>query len=830
MMDMAANVKATLSILWLLYALAHGSHVCHLYQGNKATCTLKTNSDFSQVARLPNTTKELHLFFSQSAPNLTDLHLHSLAELEIVSLQLSHITRYCFTSITFDSRINPFRGLNTLKQLSINLCTDHISPGIFQDLKKLEVLDFSYTFRLTGENIADILDYINKERFNVTKLNLTRVNLLDMPTTFPPINVRQHILRHVGNLPLTSIDLSQNSVVRYEPGLTEFARSLKLVRVSSTGIGNFPDLLTALCSVLDVATHPNLKEIEFSLPTPYMAQFLSRIPDFWEILQERLKRCGCNLAAICPCLDCICKGIMSFNCREKPLHTETLVYALMPLRKTCIGGINIPLPPTLQVLKFRYSDIFMAYKYNLRGLDFCVVPNNGLRHLDVSNNQIGPALSPSNVSSYGVKNLTYLSLQNNQIQFEDYSRFLYNMPSLEVAVLRGNVVSFGTGVANGSDLFRDNPRLQVLDLSACEIRDIPRGKLAKLTQLREIDVSGNQLKTFDLDLGILVHLERLNLSSNLISYLSQSVMDNLDRLTSTGTAITLDLAQNPLVCQCPTLDFIQWIQTTKVVFARKELLTCFTGDTHALMSPFRMNVMSMRYSCMHIYEIIAFVLSFVGLITIMILVYFIYKKRWRLRYWVHTAREAWRRRMATRDATRNGLGTQQYVYDAFVAYTTRGEERKWVHTTLREKLEDEHGLRLCIHYRDFRLGRAIDDCIVEAINKSRKTILVLSPEFLNSGWCQFEVRMVKERVMEERRDSFVIVIFRSLDQTGTKVPKNLVRLLERKIYVEWTSDPDGQRLFWRRLVEALSDDVHHDPFQQMPEAEDTRLLGPRSDT
>ncbi len=823
MMDVAVNVKATLSLLWLFYAIVHGSSVCRLDHDNKTTCMLKTNSDFFQVGALSNTTKELHLFFSHSAPNLTDLHLHSLVELEVLSLQLSRAIRSCFTSISFDDRINPFRGLNTLKQLSINLCTDRIDPDIFQDLRNLEVLDLSYTFRLTGKNIAAILDYVNTKRFPIRKLSLTGVSLLDTPSNFTPINIRRHILSHVGNLPLTSIDLMQNSVVRYEPGLTEFASNLESFRISSIGIGNFPNHITGLCSVLDAVTHPNLKEVEFSLPTPLIAQS-RRLTDFWEILWERVATCGCNLNLLCPCLACICSGIMSFDCEGKVLKVE-----MTPSRNDCLGRINIPLPPNLQVLKLRYPSLFTAYKYNLAGLDFCLAPNNSLRHLDVGNNQIGPALSPNNATSYGMNSLTYVSFQDNQIQFEDHSRFLHNMPSLEVAVLRGNAVSFGTGTPR-LDLFRDNRRLQVLDLSVCGIRNIPRMALAKLVQLREIDVSGNELKTFDLDLGRLDHLERLNLSSNFISYLPQSVTDNLDRLTANGTVITLDLSKNPLMCQCPTLDFIQWIKTTKVIFARKELLTCFTPDAQASMSPFRVDLMSMRYSCMHMHEILGSVLSFVGLVIIMTLVYCIYKKRWTLIYLVHTAREAWRRRIATGDATRNGLEMhQQYVYDAFVAYSTHGKERKWVHTTLREKLEDEHGLRLCIHYRDFKLGRAIDECIVDAVNKSRKTILVLSPEFLNSGWCQFEVRMVKEKAVEQRRDSFVIVIFRSLQQPGTKVPRSLVRLLERKIYVEWTSDPDGQKLFWIRLLKALRDDVHHHPFQQMPVAHGAAPSGSGND-
>ncbi len=822
---MAVYFKVTLSVLSLLYGTAvDGSSVCHLYQHNKANCTLKKASDFSQIGLLPNTTKELHLFFSRVLLNNTDLHLHSLAELEIISLQPSRITGACFSTRGLHKE-DLFRGLKLLKQLNINLCLNYISPRMFHDLRKLEVLDLSYTFRLSGDNIADILDHVNRARLPVRNLNLTRVSLLDIPGALTPINVRQQILSHVGNLPLTSIDLSQNSVLEYEPGLTEFARNLESFRISTIGIGNFPSELHAFCSILDVVTHPKLRELEFSFPPANMVH--SDFPDF---IKGIVQRCRCNftLSGICPCLDCICSEIMSFRCEEEPLHTEGLIYVLKPLHKTCIGGFNIALPPTLQVLKFRYPQTFMAYSYDEPGSDFCIVPNNGLRHLDLSNNQLGSSLSPYNVTSYGMGDLVSLNLQNNQIKFEHYSRFLYNMPNLEVAVLRGNIVSFGTRVPR-SDLFRDNPRLQVLDLSACGIRNIPHLEFTELVYLREIDLSLNTLEMFDLDLDSLVHLERLNLSGNAISYLPRIVTYSLDRLTSNGNVITLDLSLNPLMCHCDYLDFVYWIQTTKLVFARKEVLTCTSGNAQGLVSPFRVDVMSLHYNCIHLSYIIATVLSFVVLITVATLGYCIYKKRWRLMYWLHTAKESWRRRIAAQDATRNGLAAQQYMYDAFVAYSTHGRERTWVHTTLREKLEDEHGLRLCIHYRDFKLGRAIDECIVEAINKSRKTILVLSPEFLDSGWCQFEVRMVKERLMEEKRDSFVIVIFRSLNQPGTKVPKNLVRLLERKIYVEWTSDPDGQRLFWSRLVEALREDVQHEPFQQMSGADDAALLRSSSD-
>ena len=167
----------------------------------------------------------------------------------------------------------------------------------------------------------------------------------------------------------------------------------------------------------------------------------------------------------------------------------------------------------------------------------------------------------------------------------------------------------------------------------------------------------------------------------------------------------------------------------------------------------------------------------------------LYKRRWRIRYWLYATKQSWRQRRG--QGERTPLLTKQYTYDAFVAYSNHGEERSWVHTTLREKLENEHGLKLCMYHRDFKVGRDLAETIVEGINSSNKTLLILSPNFLNSGWCEFEDRMANDKVISERQDSMVIVIFRRLDKAGTKLPKMLTRLMEKKIYIEWTDDPDG---------------------------------------
>lgn len=56
--------------------------------------------------------------------------------------------------------------------------------------------------------------------------------------------------------------------------------------------------------------------------------------------------------------------------------------------------------------------------------------------------------------------------------------------------------------------------------------------------------------------------------------------------------------------------------------------------------------------------------------------------------------------------------------------------------------------------------------------------------------------MASEKVISERRDSMVIVIFKSLNEAETKIPKKLTKLIKKKIYMEWTEDPEEQADWW----------------------------------
>ena len=143
---------------------------------------------------------------------------------------------------------------------------------------------------------------------------------------------------------------------------------------------------------------------------------------------------------------------------------------------------------------------------------------------------------------------------------------------------------------------------------------------------------------------------------------------------------------------------------------------------------------------------------------------------------------------------------QRFRYDVFVSYAE--ENREWVHHELIPKAEEEWGLRLCVHQRDFVPGKHIVDNICDCVADSERVLLVFSPYFARSEWCQFELKYCQVCVME-REDVLVLVALQgvpSRDMTGT-----MLALMKTTTYIEWGEQQDARESFWGRLKLALEE-------------------------
>ncbi|XP_006814469.1 uncharacterized protein LOC102803222, partial [Saccoglossus kowalevskii] len=82
-------------------------------------------------------------------------------------------------------------------------------------------------------------------------------------------------------------------------------------------------------------------------------------------------------------------------------------------------------------------------------------------------------------------------------------------------------------------------------------------------------------------------------------------------------------------------------------------------------------------------------------------------------------------------------------WDAFVAVKGGTEDETFVYKELLHELEENNDYKINIHHRDFTPGIPIVDNILYAIKNSRRTILILSPEFVRSELCNYEVDQAK---------------------------------------------------------------------------------------
>ena len=53
---------------------------------------------------------------------------------------------------------------------------------------------------------------------------------------------------------------------------------------------------------------------------------------------------------------------------------------------------------------------------------------------------------------------------------------------------------------------------------------------------------------------------------------------------------------------------------------------------------------------------------------------------------------------------KNNALTRKKQYDAFVCYCYEGQDPEFVEEIIPQELEEEYGLKLCIHRRDFKAG------------------------------------------------------------------------------------------------------------------------------
>ncbi|XP_076458462.1 toll-like receptor 2 type-2 [Babylonia areolata] len=175
---------------------------------------------------------------------------------------------------------------------------------------------------------------------------------------------------------------------------------------------------------------------------------------------------------------------------------------------------------------------------------------------------------------------------------------------------------------------------------------------------------------------------------------------------------------------------------------------------------------------------------------LLLLLTILFRFRWHMRLWLY---EACRGRHHSRR-----MRGRHFRYDVFVSYAE--ENSPWVVRELLPRLVEEWGLRLCVHQRDFVPGKHIVDNIADCVSLSGRVLLVFSPDFGSSEWCQFELKFCQACVME-RDDIMVLAMMQGTE--ARHLTGAMMAVLRTTSYLEWAEHRDARASFWGRLRLAL---------------------------
>jgi TIR domain len=131
-----------------------------------------------------------------------------------------------------------------------------------------------------------------------------------------------------------------------------------------------------------------------------------------------------------------------------------------------------------------------------------------------------------------------------------------------------------------------------------------------------------------------------------------------------------------------------------------------------------------------------------------------------------------------------------FKYDVFISYSHVDED--WVEHTLLKTVEDA-GLRVCIDFRDFAIGRPAIINMQDAALQSRHTILVITESWIKSEWTLFESLLTRTKDPAGLTQRTIPLRLQAVE---------LPDFISMLTWVDFTR-ADRQAIAWKQLFTAL---------------------------
>ncbi|XP_028853733.1 toll-like receptor 22 [Denticeps clupeoides] len=789
---------------------------------------LKTVNLSNNILHHPEKLKPLFL-----APNLEEL---SIGRNNFLSFHSRGLSATPSSLKWLDLSWNPLRFFQLtddifphLEYLDLTSCGSNGSlEWIVQDaafLRSVRTLNLS-AIHTSEEGMESILLSFNA---SFTKLRLRNIpadnvtRFLDVACS-PALSALHLTSVHIANTPsdmfqpcafLENLDLSEDKMSDMSPLTFRGLQQLQKLRLNINALTkvNIKHELPAL-EILDLSTNriENLLCADFA----YMENL------------KHLYLYKNNIKSIKPCVFENLKDLQVLKLGSNKILT---------VKHTFTNGQN-----SLQYLELMYNNLAKLDSGDFQAL-------KSLTYLNLDDNKIN-VIEPGAFT--GLANLTLLSIGGNKIKSETIRNpaSFSGMPALNELLLHSNYLSYSsnsklrsppfallTSLAKLSlnsqrrglkhfpsnllegltelrmlyagslsinslppDTFTSNTNLWFLDLTRNSLSSndsLPPGVFQPLSNLTKLIVSRAQLQTLNFLMNAnLSRLTTLRAQGNQLQGINQTLIDSLPSLQN------LDLTNNTFACDCSNAWFLHWAETdnlTQVIYLNR--FTCSYPATLRGLPLIDLNT----ESCTVNLDFTFFILS-ANLVILNLLVPFAYRFLQQHMVYVYYLFLAF-----IYDKTRK-LRRQKtaFQYDAFISYNS--QEELWVLRELLPKLEEEQGWKLCLHHRDFQPGKPIIDNIVEGIYNSRKTICLITQNYLKSEWCSKEIQLASFRLFDDKNDVLILVFLEDIPKYQLSPYHRMRKLVKRRTYLTWPRPTKDTKVFWQKLKMAMESNEEESPI------------------
>ncbi|XP_062349713.1 toll-like receptor 2 [Cinclus cinclus] len=689
-----------------------------------------------------------------------------------------------------------------------------IDEDSFKSLAKLELLD------LSNNSLAQLSPLWFEHLFSLQHLYLQGNSYRDLGKSSPFSSLRNLSSLHLGN-PWFSVIRQGNfegiellhklwidgsNLSQYEQGSLKSIKEINHMIINIRDINVFSEIVRDL---LHSVTWLEVRRIAFSIAAEMQvlrvmsSSFAKKIslrqtlltdatvPEIASILEDMPKLVELEL------VDCRLLGTGQWKMQIQAKQSKTL--RVFTIKKLSIEEFY--LFTDLQAVEGLLSLFMRVTVQNTKVfLVPCRISQNLrlLEYLDLSANLLGDLSLEHSACQGGWPSLQTLNLSQNSLSdLEMTSRSLSHLGNLIVLDISQNNFGEIPSVCEWPESLKYlnlsstqipkvttciPPTLEVLDVSANNLKEFG----LQLPFLKELYLARNQLKTLP-GASPIPNLVALSVRRNKLNSFSKEAFESFRRLE------LLDASDNNFICSCEFLSFIHHEAGIAQVLAG-------WPDKYVCDSPLAVRgaqVGTVHLSMMECHRsLVVSLICVLVFLVILLLVAIGYKYHmvWYLRMtwaWLQAKRKP--RRAPPKDV----------CYDAFVSYSENDSD--WVENTMVRELEQAcPPFRLCLHKRDFVPGKWIVDNIIDSIEKSHKTLFVLSKHFVQSEWCKYELDFSHFRLFDENNDAAILILLEPIQ--SNVIPKRFCKLrkiMNTKTYLEWPAGEEQQQMFWFNLKIAL---------------------------